>query len=118
MGDRANVRIVDEGWGSDVYLYTHWSGSELPNIVRNAMARRERWSDCSYLARIVFSAMIVGQLDGATGFGISSVVGDGDDRIITLHVDTQTVRIQVPDGCRTFSFTEFASLKGDIRWRA
>jgi len=54
MGDRANVYIREDN-DHGVYLYTHWGGYELPEVVRRALARGEsRWSDAPYLARIVF----------------------------------------------------------------
>ena len=52
MGDRANVVIDDNG--SQVYLYTHWRGTELPEIVRKALTKNQRWDDPQYLSRIVF----------------------------------------------------------------
>jgi len=94
MGDRANVKI--RGFG-DVYLYTHWCGSELPGTLQRALARRQRWEDASYLARVVFCEM-VGEDGwcGELGYGISSTVGDGDDRVLTVDVDDQMV--YWPDG--------------------
>ena len=96
MGDRANVLVTDGE--SRVYLYTHWAGTELPGVVRDALARRERWNDGPYLTRIIFGQM-VGTADvmGETGYGISSVVGDGDNRIIVVDVDNQSVKIRISD---------------------
>lgn len=73
MGDRANVKIID-GDGNSIFLYTHWAGYELPETVQKAMIRGHgRWSDESYLTRIIFCQM-VGDADAVyeeTGFGIS-----------------------------------------------
>lgn len=55
MGDRANV-YIREDQTHGIYLYTHWGSSELPETVRTALARHERWSDTPYLARIIFCA--------------------------------------------------------------
>jgi len=53
MGDRANVRIKDSG--GTFHLYTHWSGTELPETVRQALLRgKDRWDDEQYLSRIIF----------------------------------------------------------------
>lgn len=107
MGDRANVKIVDGE--STVYLYTHWTGTELPVTLQKALFRgQERWQDGSYLTRIIFSEMTEGHEDGLTGFGISSVLGDGDDRIITINVDDQTAQVNID---RPFP------LKGYITWK-
>lgn len=106
MGDRANVYVKGYNGTPGVYLYTHWSGTELPEIVQSALARQERWDDNQYLARIVFCEMVKGHEDGETGFGIGASVGDGGDRIIILDPGTQEVTI----GGRTLSFKEFITL--------
>lgn len=89
MGDRGNI-IVKDG-DSTVYLYTHWSGSDLPETVKSALQRgKDRWTDGQYLARILFCEMIGGD-NSTTGFGISSTFCDGGTDI-TVNVDDQTVR--------------------------
>lgn len=105
MGDRANVKVV--AGDSEVFLYTHWNGTELPTIVQNALDRGQRWDDHSYLARIIFCEMVKDEVDGETGFGISSVVGDGDNRIITVNVDKQTVSYSGGD----YTFRSFLDVK-------
>jgi hypothetical protein len=93
MGDRANVQVKDGE--SSVFLYTHWSGSELPETLKAALIRgKSRWNDGQYLARIIFCEMVKDEINGTTGYGISSVVGDGDDRVILVDVGEQTVRIK------------------------
>ena len=111
MGDRANVSITGRYSGT-VYLYTHWRGTELPALVAEVLAGRAigRWDDPAYLARIVFSALIKDAIDDPTGFGISATVGDGDDRIVALDCDTQTITW---GGRYHASFAEFAH-----RWHA
>lgn len=90
MGDRANVYVKDGESGT--YLYTHWSGTELPQILATALRRgRGRWDDGQYLARIIFCQMIKGAESEATGYGISANVVDGDDRIIVVDPGTQLV---------------------------
>lgn len=91
MGDRANV-YVHEGDRPGVYLYTHWEGTDLPKVVKNALARgKERWHDTAYLTRIIFSDMVAGDLESLTGFGISIEETDGEGRLI----DIDTLRQQV-----------------------
>jgi hypothetical protein len=92
MGDRGNI-IVKDG-ESTVYLYTHWSGSDLPDVVAAALERgKDRWDDGSYLARILFCEMVKGNEMDTTGFGISSVMCDGGTDI-TVNVDDQTADIE------------------------
>jgi hypothetical protein len=90
MGDRANIAVKE---GSDqVFLYAHWSGSELPEVLKSALIRgKGRWSDYPYLARIIFCEMVKGYEMKDTGFGISATVGDGDDRILTVDCVSGTV---------------------------
>lgn len=102
MGDRGNI-IVKDG-SSEVFLYTHWTGSDLPEVIRTSLARSEdRWDDGPYLTRVLFCDMIGGDVRGTTGFGISSTYGDGGTDI-TVNVDEQTVE---HDGTK-LSFAEFS----------
>jgi len=111
MGDRANVRV--DGAGS-VYLYTHWSGSELPETLQRAlMAGRSRWDDSPYLARIIFCEMVSGQERETTGFGISGNVGDGDNRVLIVDCKAGTVTFPNKD---TLTFEEYINIDDPI-WR-
>jgi hypothetical protein len=88
MGDRGNI-VVKDG-NSKVYLYSHWCGSQLPEIARASLKRgKDRWNDGQYLARILFTDMINGD-NGTTGYGISSVICDGGETVI-VDCDAQTV---------------------------
>jgi hypothetical protein len=89
MGDRGNI-IVKDG-NSKVFLYSHWTGSDLPKVVKKALGRKERWDDGQYLARILFCEMVKGHEGEATGFGISSEIGDGGTDIL-VDCDNQTVQ--------------------------
>jgi hypothetical protein len=89
MGDRANVCIKSHD--GHVFLYTHWHGHELAEIVHAALAKRWRWGDSGYLRRIVFCAMIKGHEDGETGYGIGASLGDNEHPIIVLDDQALTV---------------------------
>lgn len=83
MGDRGNIVILQSQPDQKIYLYTHWERSRLPEILARALSRGEdRWDDEAYVARIVFSEMIRNDLDGVTGYGISSYLQDGDETLI------------------------------------
>lgn len=84
MGDRRSI-IVSEGKDAEaeVVLYTHWSGEELPTILRKALDRaRDRWDDTPYLARVIFCQMLadwnpddlIEGVMGTTGFGIEATI--------------------------------------------
>jgi hypothetical protein len=115
MGDRANVCV--KGWGNegDVFLYTHWTGTELPQIVQTALARRERWDDNSYLTRIIFCEMVKGDEDGSTGYGISATVGDGDDRVLVVDPNTETLWREGREDS-PISFEQYVTFAGKLTW--
>ena len=96
MGDRGNVKIADSG----VYLYTHWSGTDLPVVVQAVLRRKDRWGDHPYLARMIFSEMTAGKETCATGFGISTELIDPDHPIIIINCAEQSV-----------------TFEGKVRWR-
>lgn len=68
MGSRGNI-VVRFPRG-DIVFYTHYRGHEVKKVVAQALAKRERWDDYPYLARIIFTTLI-GKDDSTTGFGIS-----------------------------------------------
>ena len=97
MGDRANVKVL---YGYDhppVYLYTHWGGHDLPATVHGALKRKERWDDPSYLARIVFDAMVGGD-KGTTGHGIAPYLPDNEHPIIVLDSDNRKIFLETETG--------------------
>ena len=77
MGDRATIRIKQQGSDTAIHFYTHWRGSDVNNVVANALQRAEqegRITDDSYCARIIFDTLT--ELEGgSTGYGI--IIGDG-----------------------------------------
>lgn len=98
MGMRQNVRIIyahDENFNetpTSLHIYSHWDGdsdrdrSPLAEKVRAAIARRERWDDHSYLARIIFSEIIKEDIQGETGYGLAPF--PTDEEFPTIEVDT------------------------------
>ena len=66
MGERGQILIKDTG----VYLYTHWTGYRLKNILQESLSKKWRWNDEDYLTRIIFDVMKDGDTTGETGYGI------------------------------------------------
>lgn len=97
MGERGNVKFAVSG----VYLYTHWRGHEIEQIVRDALSKKERWDDEPYLTRIVFDEM-TGRKESMTGFGISTEECDPNYPTIILDCDKQEVSIEGRDGSMSF----------------
>lgn len=111
MGDRRNVIVKQDDRG--VALYTHWHGTQLPEIVRAAMIRgRNRWTDSAYLARIIFSEMIKDAVMDEIGYGISSATNrcEPSDRDMVVDCETQTVKISM--AAPPVSFAQFCNGKG------
>lgn len=103
MGDRANIKIVGgDSFPHPLYIYSHWQGSDLPVRLQRALVRADkakRLDDHQYLGRIICSEVI--PAEGDTGWGASTALGDGDDRIITLDLDGERVLIEGGDECWT-----------------
>src|SRR5687767_6295692 len=86
MGDRGNIVVMNDK-GENIYFYTHWRGSDLPNIVAKALRRGvDRWDDPPYLNRILFCELVKGEENENTGFGIDTRMGDGGTELYINHV--------------------------------
>jgi len=106
MGDRANIKMVYEN-DVEIYFYTHWGGSELPETLKSALIRgQSRWDDEPYLARIIFSEMIQDEIMDTTGYGISPYECDNEHPIISVIPSSQKVKI----GDSEWTFEEFVKL--------
>ena len=106
MGDRANIHIKYDNDDPGVFLYTHWRGTELPEILQEALALKERWNDPQYLTRIIFSHMVRGAESATTGFGIGTILEDGADRVLIVNCEEQIVA----RGDRFWSFNNYTGL--------
>lgn len=109
MGDRANLHVKNNDQDNGVYLYTHWNGSELPGVLRAALSKEVRWSDCQYLTRIIFDTMTEGYHGEETGYGISAFLGDGCHRVLVVNCEKQEVSYHD----KTWTFQEYANLSED-----
>ncbi len=109
MGDRAQVYMKDTG----VYLYTHWYGQELPEVVRTALSKKWRWGDPSYLARIIFSEMIKDEVGEETGYGIDEIQHGDVCRIVEIDCKERLVTLIGYDR-RVWSFEDY--LKEPREW--
>lgn len=90
MGNRANI-LVKESVDGGVYLYTHSDGDNVPFVLKSVLRRRVRWDDTQYLTRIIFDELTMGHRGDETGYGISSFVGDGSDRVLMVDIKNQCV---------------------------
>ncbi|MBN9415362.1 MAG: hypothetical protein J0I12_07965 [Candidatus Eremiobacteraeota bacterium] len=119
MGERGNIVVVqhpnrpEKGEG-EIYLYTHFGGECLPSIVHQVLARRLRWDDEGYLTRMLFSALVDGDVQGDSGAGITSYLTDNGYPLLVL--DTHKKRVSMRDAGfsdRSWTFEEFVRLDID-----
>lgn len=104
MGDRGNVQVKENVSDSGVFFYSHWYGSELPQRVATALKRgRSRWGDTAYLARIIFCEIVKDEINGETGYGISTQECDPEYPLIVVNDGDYTVTI----ADETLSYKEF-----------
>lgn len=103
MGERGQIQV------GKVYLYTHWRGDQLREILTAAIGRKERWNDEEYLTRIIFSEMVKNELMDATGYGIGSIEHfDLNYPLMVVDIKEQVVH-EIGDGSATmWTFEEFA----------
>jgi hypothetical protein len=121
MGNRANV-IVRADKDDQVYFYAHWSGEGLFDTAREVIKKGQRWEDHAYLGAILARAIFLRwdpKLEGETGFGISSDLGDNEHPILVLDCENQTVYFEGEDGSevkrsKALSFGDFSQSNGDI----
>jgi hypothetical protein len=121
MGDRRNVIVTASDTAeAQVALYTHWSGSELPQTVASALDRaRDRWDDPTYLTRVIFSEMIKAEssddvieaLMSTTGLGIEAILPGSENYCeaspgYDLYVDVKAQTVYDGDET-TYSFERF-----------
>ena len=88
MGDRGNIKV------GGVYLYSHWGGSGLREVLKTVLKRKKRWIDEPYLTRMIFCEMMneeKAELLGETGFGISVNICDNENEILEVDCKNQTV---------------------------
>lgn len=72
MGDRGNIGIHQPEAKENLYLYTHWSGSYIPETLALGLAKckaEHRLGDPAYATRIIFDTL-TGLEGGSTGYGI------------------------------------------------
>lgn len=128
MGDRANIIIKQHNGEaeSELWLYTHWSGADLPEILQTAMRRKIRWSDEAYLARVILCEMIrvSGELDGETGIGITTYETDSSYPFLVVDAKKQEISIRASGRgsreCQTgpWTFAAFCALDLAKGWEA
>lgn len=110
MGDRANIGFRSgEHTGQCVWLYTHWAGHVLPDVVIPAVKYAEpRWGDHSYATRMALTS-VIGGVERDTGWGVSTAPGENEYNALVIDWDQRIVSIlpaSVADDWHTFTDDE------------
>lgn len=105
MGDRGNVRVQQDN-GDAVYIYSHWAGSELPELVQEALRRRARWDDPSYLTRIIYDTCVGTDFGTETGWGLTTYEMDENHPTVEVYPNDELVRY----GEFEWTFEDFIAL--------
>ena len=122
MGCRGTIEIWENGAAPKdkerpVVLYTHWGANKMEDDLRNVLSRRERWSDYSYLSRMIFSRMIRNDINGTTGFGIrTDNVCDASIEIV-VDCDRQEVIVKSMKHSsfnKTYTFSELVEQYAEV----
>ena len=113
MATRGQV-IIQDGDNAEVVLYQHYDGDTLLDAVTRAIKREERWTDGSYLARIIFCEMMLTykpeEIFGTTGFGIQTNRQGDTDFDIIVNIDDQIVNQITYSNNKSWSFEELSKL--------
>lgn len=104
MGDRGNILVLQHP-GNDksvegIFIYSHWGAKDLPGALQKALQKKERWSDESYLTRIIVYAVIGADGDNTMGYGISTYLTDNQHPILVVDCSKQTVSVVPGDAIR------------------
>lgn len=99
MGDRGNIFLIDNTLRANnedrplgVFIYAHWNGSDLARLVRDALAKRWRWDDSQYLARIIYDTCVGDAFGKELSWGLSThSVGDAEHPFVCVDLDNQEV---------------------------
>lgn len=108
MGDRGNIVLLYKG-NQEIFLYTHWRGSDIADILKNALSKKQRWDDPAYLSRMIFGEMVEGAYNRETGFGISPYLQDNEHNLLVVDLEKNEVHEETEGRARvgSWTFTEF-----------
>jgi len=114
MGERGNIVVKQNAKGHEgekVYFYTHWRGYRIKQVLQNALKHDQRWTDETYLARIIFCELVDGEEKVFTSFGISTYLTDNGYPILVVDAETQSITEESESGevLKTWTFSDFVA---------
>lgn len=94
MGDRAVVGFRENESSPTIFLYSHWAGSSMNELLAIALEKsRVRWEDNSYATRIAISQIIGDDWNQELGWGLSVDNFSAPNRDYYLVVDWQSMSV-------------------------
>ena len=119
MGNRNSIVISEQdAYGVEtnpLYLYSHWHGQALDEVVAKALTRgQSRWDDSAYLTRIIISDLLRDDLDGTTGFGISQIPQDHDDNNEMIFINFRSHGLEIRRAQWTYTPEEFLTKHSEM----
>ena len=123
MGDRSQIAIKIPPDGK-IYLYSHSGGADVYRELQEALAKRARWGDEEYLARMIFCRMVAGDEEGETGYGIGLTAHEDVEHLIpVLDCDARRITFEMPRWTHnqralpdSVSFEQFVALPDPARY--
>ena len=108
MGMRGNIQIKQPYSEESIFLYTHWRGHHIKEILGDAIVKAgNRRSDPSYFTRILFQEMINGD-ESTNGFGISiGQIEDNEYLVPRVEWEAIDIIIWMPNDFETEDETAF-----------
>jgi hypothetical protein len=126
--NRANL-VVETEWDKRVFLYTHWDGERVPEVVQKTLDNKLRLDDPLYLTRMLFCKLCpVKEWDSEYGYGISTTFGDNNHDVLLVRPGNLSVELHKFDYKKhdvvgnwkepmfTWTYTEYCRIE-DISWK-
>ena len=100
MGSRAQVEVQQQP--HSVFLYTHWGADTiLQDTIQGMIKGKSRWSDSTYLTRILFDSLkkpasaangkVLDDSYSTTGYGIGTFQASDIEKLVVVDIEHQRV---------------------------
>jgi len=108
MGMRGNIQIKQPYSEESIFLYTHWRGHHIKEILADAIVKAGgRRNDPSYFTRILFQEMLNGD-ESTNSFGISiGQIEDNEYLVPRVEWEAIDIIIWMPNDFETEDETAF-----------
>ena len=98
MGARAQIEVKQKPYS--VFLYTHWGADTiLQDTIQGMIKGKSRWSDSTYLTRILFDSLkkpasaangqVLDDSYSTTGYGIGTFQAGDIEKLVVVDIEHQ-----------------------------